>query len=213
MQNTQQINWWLEIAKIAIPSVVALVVPFIASYWLSRRMEDYKKELNKELENHKVQLQSDFQMKFYEFQTRYSLLHQRKADAIAKLSEILIDLGRMVEHTFYKGGEQKQNAVKETVDKYHEYIDFYLKNQLYFDDDLGKSIEEVRDLVAEMTDRYIETDIYTKDSENDSAVLSYKAKAGIKELETHKNFRTEFPKLRVKLRDEFRKLLSAEKPE
>jgi uncharacterized membrane-anchored protein YhcB (DUF1043 family) len=82
-----------EIAKIAVPSLVALIVPFVTYRWLTRRMadyqtilskeiEDYKKDISKELENYKFQLQSDFQTKFYEFQTRYSLFHQKQAEVM-----------------------------------------------------------------------------------------------------------------------------------
>jgi hypothetical protein len=224
MQNVPAVvNWWAILAPSLIVGLFTILVQLLLAFWLSKvtanyqkkiseKIEDYKKELNKELETHKVQLQSEFQTRFYEFQTRYSFFHQRKADAVEKMYEILIDLGTMVEHTFYKEDEKRKEEVQKTMDKYHEYIDFYLKHQLYFDDDLGNSIEEVRDLFSEMTDRYLEYNMYAKDSENNREFLRHKAEAGRKELEAHKNFRTEYPKLRIKLRDEFRSIISAENP-
>ena len=75
----------MEIAKIAVPSLITVVIGFwlarktenykndfsvdLKSFEsiLSRRLEDYKKDINKELENHKIELQSDFQTKLYQF--------------------------------------------------------------------------------------------------------------------------------------------------
>ena len=65
-------------------------------------------------------------------------------------------------------------------------------------------------LVSEMTDRYIATNLHTRNSENDRTMLPFAAEAGIKELEAHKKFRSEFPKLRQKLRNEIRQILLAE---
>jgi hypothetical protein len=210
MQNAPaEVNWLVIIVPSLIVGVFTILVQLLVAFWLTRVTENVKREVTLELERNKAQLQSEFQTNLYEFQTRYSLLHQRRADAIEKMYEILIDLGTMVEHTRYKTGEQRKAAVQETIDKHHEYINFYLKNQLYFDDELGKSIEEVRDLFSHMTDRYIATGLFDEMNENDRLILPYKAEAGLEELEAHKNFRTEYPKLRIKLRDEFRSTLSA----
>ena len=61
-----------------------------------------------------------------------------------------------------------------------------------------------------MIDRYLASDLHSRDSANNPAVLPYKAEAGIKELESHKKFRQEFPKLLAKLRNDFRNILSVE---
>jgi hypothetical protein len=52
---------------------------------LNRGLEDHKKDINKELKIHELQLQSAFQTRFYEYQTRYSWLHQKRAEAIVEL--------------------------------------------------------------------------------------------------------------------------------
>src|SRR5262245_60533391 len=81
-------NW--EFWRIAIPSLISLIVPFITYRLITRKMADYKLQLNKDLEGYKHELQSSFQTRFYEFQTRYSLLHQKKAEAIEKLYSLLV---------------------------------------------------------------------------------------------------------------------------
>jgi hypothetical protein len=95
---------WLKIAEIAVP---VLITPFVTYLVLVRnqgklntRLEDHKKEIAKELddyreginlrlETHKQQLQSGFQHRFYEFQTRFSLLHQKRAEVIENLFGLL----------------------------------------------------------------------------------------------------------------------------
>ncbi len=77
-----------------------MVVQILLAYWLSRvterhkrdlskEIEDYKKVISKELEAYRIQLQAEFQTKFHEFQTRYSLLHQKRAEAIETLFALL----------------------------------------------------------------------------------------------------------------------------
>lgn len=222
MQNSQDINWY-EIGKIVIPSLVALIFPFITYWWLSRKManyqkdlskeiESYKIELNKELENYKFQLQSEFQMSFYEFQTRFSQFHQQKSLALSELYSILIELGTAVDHTFYWTTEEDRKCkFKKAMNGYNKYIDYYLKNQIFFDDELCISIEDIRDLISKMMDCYVSSDFYLQ-AENSSDLLPHIAQTRKEELEIHNIFKEKFPELRQKLRNEFRQILSVENP-
>src|SRR4051812_8148260 len=70
MENVPPIHWGLEIAKIAVPSIIALVMPVITYLLLSSRLETFKNQL---------------QIETYKFQTKYSLFHQRQAEAIETL--------------------------------------------------------------------------------------------------------------------------------
>lgn len=174
MQSSQEINWWLEIAKIGIPSLIGLITPFIAYSWLAKKMKDYdhnlstdlksyenalsnkleeyRNNLNKELENYKIQLQSDFQTKLYEFQTKFSLYHQKKADTIETLFGLLANMQTDL-HTWVIWDEivnkpfgtikkdktkeefQKQilinnNLLNETFDNKRIFFDKNIKDQL-----------------------------------------------------------------------------------
>lgn len=66
MQSAQEINWWLEGAKVVIPVVATIVV----GWWITRGNEKFKNELAQDL---------------HRFQTRDSLLHQKQAEAIEEL--------------------------------------------------------------------------------------------------------------------------------
>lgn len=100
MHLLRDTDFWLKVAGVVIPALTTYIV-VRATHGLARKMADYQTVLNKELEehkrdisrgleDHKFQLQSSFQTKFYEFQTRYSLLHQKRAEAIEKLFELFV---------------------------------------------------------------------------------------------------------------------------
>ncbi|HEY0725866.1 MAG TPA: hypothetical protein VGD41_18100 [Pyrinomonadaceae bacterium] len=96
MQILQSVPWSAFLLSIAPPILVQLLV----AYWLSKvsernkiavvnEIEDYKKEINKELEEHRARLQGDLQTRLYLFQTKFSLLHQKRAAAIEELFALL----------------------------------------------------------------------------------------------------------------------------
>ena len=88
MQNSQ-IQFWLELAKILVPSLVALIVPILAAFWLSRKTENYKAELTQKIQKEIESFKSALQIENYEYQTRYSLLQQQKAKAVGELYELI----------------------------------------------------------------------------------------------------------------------------
>src|SRR6266496_2187747 len=100
MLNAQTINWFSVLAPSLITGLFVVLVQILLAYWLSKvterhkrdlskEIEDYKKVIGKELEGYRIQLQAEFQTKFHEFQTRYSLLHQKRAEAIETLFALL----------------------------------------------------------------------------------------------------------------------------
>ncbi len=200
MQNSQVINWW-EILKVAIPSLVALVVPLLTYLWLTRKMADYQTNLSKELESYKVQLQSEFQTKFYEFQTKFSWFHQKKAETIdnffAEFLEIqykIVHFNSDVEDDFYKLRNDFDN-----------FITFYIRSQLYFDDELCQEIESARDSMSNILDKYNNA-VFSKKDKNRIA------NAGSEMIETHKVFRVKTIEDRKKIEKKIRKILSTEFP-
>jgi hypothetical protein len=155
MQLSPEVEFWLRIASILVPSGVALLVPLITYLWLTRRLasyqtelskelEDYKKDISRDLETHKLQLQANFQMRFYEFQTRYSLLHQKRAEAIEKLFELLAkvqnDLQIWASWERISHRETIEEFYVKTQDHFQNLVDFYDEKRIYFDEDIGTAV-------------------------------------------------------------------------
>lgn len=165
MQNAQTIGSLIEIGKIVIPSLITVGVGF----WLSRKtehhkrdlskeLEDYKKDINKELENHKFQLQSSFQTKFYEFQTRYSLHHQRKAETLEKLFELLakvqMDILVWIDWDGLSRIETKEEFLLKTKEDLQNLIEFFDVKRIYFDEDVKNAVLKIVDASSSVMPRY-----------------------------------------------------------
>jgi len=62
-----EINWWQVIATVLSSGVISA---FLTGLWFNERIEKVKIKLQREL---------------YEYQTRYTLLHQQRAEAIQNI--------------------------------------------------------------------------------------------------------------------------------
>ena len=180
IMTQQEIEFWLKIAGIVIPSLVALIVPFVTYRWLTRKMadyqtilskeiEDYKKDISKELENYKFQLQSDFQTKFYEFQTKYSVLHQERAKVIQNLFALLTKLSRNARHLesikkmfsnqqakpFYDDLGMKQKdieleSITRFLNDYKSLDEFYIGKSIYLNQEICQKVDNLLEAGAKL---------------------------------------------------------------
>ena len=225
MQNSQEISWWLEIAKVVIPSLVALIAPFIAYSWLAKKMkeyenslstdlksyesalnhklENYRNELNKGLETHKVQLQSEFQKNFYEFQTRFSILHQKKAEAIKDLFALLAETEFILNSVSipyypYDNADFNRRRRRQSLEIYEKTLFFFIKNRIYFDEELCVKIDEI---LKEMSD-FIGLLINTESKNYLTSLKSYNM--------TYKKINKKIKPIRKELENTFRLLLAVE---
>jgi hypothetical protein len=106
-----------------------------------------------ELENHKFELQSNFQKRFYEFQTRYNLFHQKRAEAIEKLFGFLAK----VQNDLQYWAHYESLEITEPIDEFYvkmkvnlgELKNHFDQKRIYFDEDIKKStIQLVRTTYA-----------------------------------------------------------------
>lgn len=133
MNHLRDLDFWLK----AGPMLVALVVPYLTYRLLGRRIEQYKTVLSKELENHKTQLQYAFRLKFYEFQTRYSWLHQQRAEAIVKLYSLLArvegDLNVWINSSNELRSQTEVEHYRAAEGRFQEMVNFFDEKRIYFD--------------------------------------------------------------------------------
>lgn len=155
MQNSQEINWFMILAPSLIVGLSAIIVQILLAYWLSKVSENYKKdlskeiesyktELNKELENHKIQLQSDFQTRFFEFQTRYSLFYQKRANAIEKVYSLTTKMNSNIKQfhfdTIYKTGLFDPSDIAK---QFEELVDCKDENRILFGDNINENLDSM----------------------------------------------------------------------
>ena len=134
MNNLRDLDFWLKVC----PTLAAVIVPILTYLWLARRIEGSKNDLSKALETHKSQLQSAFQLRFFQFQTRHSWIHQRRVEAIEKLYALLTRV-----HVDLEGwNDPETNSLTEPAEEYFKHTqehiialaDFFDEKRIFFDD-------------------------------------------------------------------------------
>jgi hypothetical protein len=140
MNHLRDMDFWLK----AGPTLAALIVPFLTYYLVGKRMGRYKGDISKELEIHKLQLQAAFQTKFYEFQTRYSWILQRRADAIEKLYVMLArvenDLQYWVTSNYDLRNQTEDEHYRTAEGHFQEMINFFDEKRIYFDQETADEV-------------------------------------------------------------------------
>jgi len=172
MQLPPDAEFWLRVAAIGVPALSAIFVA-VVTYRFGRRLAGHQKELNKELayyqsglqaslneklENHKGvltmkldthrhELQSDFQARLYEFQTRDSLLHQKKVEAIEKLFALLAriqnDLQIWATDVPPQQGPTAERRYLAAQEHFRELINFFDEKRIYFDHDIRENVIDI----------------------------------------------------------------------
>lgn len=176
MLSSSATAFWLEIAKIFVPSLTALAVGFWVARKvenhknaLSRELEDYKKGITKEIESYRFQLQTQF----YAFQTKYSLLHQREAEAILNLYQLITEISSKfaLMRTYFRNSALAPEKAKtrllvtgktisahfaETESKCQEFNQNFRKSRILLDEETCERSLEIINLLVNCMNRFEE---------------------------------------------------------
>src|SRR5262245_30035305 len=203
MNHLRDIDFWLK----AGPTLAAVIVPILTYLRIAKRIEVYKTDLNKKLEIHRSQLQADFQTRFYEFQTRYSWLHQRRAETIEKLYALLArvetDLQIWVSSIHELREQTEDEHYRTAEDHFQEMINFFDEKRIYFDEETSESFFETVRATRVLYDHYTSVQWEGGAASEQASWLKQRA-AQLKE----QNIK---PFLAL-LEERFRRLLEAEAP-
>jgi hypothetical protein len=203
MNHLRDIDFWLK----AGPTLAAVIVPILTYLRLARRIEGYKTDISKKLETHRSQLQADFQTRFYEFQTRYSWLHQRRAETIEKLYALLArvetDLQIWVSSIHELREQTDDEHYRAAEDHFQEMVNFFDEKRIYFDEETSESFFEMVRATRVLYDHYTSVQWEGGAASEQASWLKQRA-AQLKE----QNLKP----LLALLEERFRRLLEAEAP-
>src|SRR5437879_2113717 len=89
---------------------------------LARDIEKYKARLDADLTQAKLRLENELQTKFFEFQTKFSLYHQKQVDVIETLYEMLSETEWIVARLVHpiSPGDQDQRSTPDRVNEADE---------------------------------------------------------------------------------------------
>jgi hypothetical protein len=203
MNHLRDIDFWLK----AGPTLAAVIVPILTYLWIAKRIEVYKTDLSKKLETHRSQLQADFQTRFYEFQTRYSWLHQRGAETIEKLYALLArvetDMRIWVSSLCESRKQGEDEHYRMAEDHFQEMINFFDEKRIYFDEETSESFFEMVRATRVLYDHYTSVQWASGSASEQAGWLKQRA-AQLKEQNINP--------LMALLEARFRRLLEAEMP-
>ncbi|MCD9186826.1 MAG: hypothetical protein LUM44_10355 [Pyrinomonadaceae bacterium] len=178
MQNSQTNLFWFEFAKILVPSLTALIVPFVAGWLIARKLENHKKEIGKELEDHKKEISKELesykfqlQAQNYEFQTKFSLFHEREAEAVLNLYQLITEIHSKfaMMRTFFRNallsplearsrlaltGKTIAEHFAETEQKCQEFNQNFHKNRILLDEETCEKSLEIINLLVNCMNRF-----------------------------------------------------------
>jgi len=231
MQLPPNVDFWLRVLTIGVPAISAIVVALV-TYLFGRRManrqkelnkelalyqsglqaslnkelENHKKDISKELEIHELQIQSAFQTRFYEFQTRYSWLHQKRAEAIEKLYAMLSgienDLVCWVSSPHGIRNQMEEELYRIGEEHLQEMINFFDEKTIYFNQEISDAVNGVVESARVIYEHYP-----TVETSGPRPLLDIDIKQQATKLKAEK-----IGPLMALLEDRFRKLLEAEIP-
>jgi hypothetical protein len=203
MNHLRDIDFWLK----AGPTLAAVIVPILTYLRIVKRIEVYKTDLSKKLETHRSQLQADFQTRFYEFQTRYSWLHQRRAETIEKLYALLArvetDLQIWVSSLHELREQTEDEHYRTAEDHFQQINNFFDEKRIYFDEETSESFFEMVRATRVLYDHYTSVQWASGSASEQASWLKQRA-AQLKEQNINP--------LMALLEARFRRLLEAETP-
>lgn len=208
-------NWQSIIQLILTPTLMvgalAFVMREVFKSYLSMDVERYKSELQSDLESHKARLKAEYDAKQFEYQTRFSLLHQKRADAISQMYSLVSETHNLLLNAsipYRKDGlEFGSKNPKKAIEKYNETMIFFKQNKILFDNNLANLIDKT---ICAMDDCLVfvikaEQATLTKIEIAFETTLENRTKA----FNISSNLADS---VLIELESEFRKLLSAENP-
>lgn len=222
MQVTpQNTGWFVTFGPSLVAGAILVLVQVLLAYWLSKvperyknllskELEDYKKDITKELETHRIRLQFDVQTQLHQFQTKYSLLHEKTADAIERLFELLANVQMDMQRWADWGNPTRQSTGTELYAKTKadlgRLIEYFDRKRIYFDGVTRNDVIGMVHLVTFLLDGHDSIE-WLNASGSDYADMSASMKASAKNI-VNDNIGPLMDRLEKRLRE----LLSAEPP-
>ena len=179
--------WQQLIAIILAPSLsvaaLAWILKSLFSSGLQRDLERYKRELD---------------AKQFEHQTRFSLIHQKRAEVISKLyarlSRAKARLGELVA-IYQPGGQSLSEKRKVTSEAYNEANSYFHERRIFLPEEIAENVDAV---LEAMRDAFVEFDTAQMGNEE------YKPDSTGLWIQSFKKVQEKLPPLMKKMEEQFR---------
>ena len=127
-----------------VATIVSGTISLLLTHRKQRQLEEHKAGLQAELERSKLQMQNDLQIKFFEYQTKFSLLHQQQADVIKNLYGLLGDAKEYITQLASPTFDITNTAyIETTIAKYNALAECFVKNRIYVEEETCNRIDDL----------------------------------------------------------------------
>ncbi len=145
MSETWQTIIQLILTPTLIVGVLAFVMRELFKSYLSMDIERYKSELQSDLESHKARLKAEHDLKHFEFQTRFSLFHQQRAEIVKELYRLLKESELSISWIANPNQDNEllirgRDLAIESLNKLKLYTN---KNRIFFSENICKELDDV----------------------------------------------------------------------
>jgi len=175
----------------------------IAAFFIQKLIE---KSANKRLEEFKSTLSV--------LQSKQTSLHNKRLEIIEELYSKLVELNNSMailtnplKQTNKDFEEYEKELTENASSSYNSFNSFYQKNKIYFNENTNKIIDEILNGFHTAFWDYNQFNFYKNTGVTDREEI---IKSRKKMMDSYKSVKDEIPKVRKKLEEEFRKLLSVE---
>jgi hypothetical protein len=119
---------------------------------LSKDIVKYKNQLDTEFESTKSRLENELKIQLFQYQTKFSLFHQKQASLTAELYKKLVIASKSITSLVNKYQPANQNNLnkkkKETSELWIDLSSFFDENRIYFDESICEKIDSIIEVTS-----------------------------------------------------------------
>jgi 7-cyano-7-deazaguanine synthase in queuosine biosynthesis len=190
---------------------MAWLVRSVINHFLSKDLEKFKLNLQRESQQELMRLQSSLQLVELEHQIRFSKLHERRAEIIAELYTRAVGLYRAASAfvKLYQSLDEAKNkenikSLWNAADKFRNYFD---EHRIYFNENTCTTIDSFNEALSKACSNLI---VFIQDA---PALNLTTAQIWDEWNKTMTLMEGDVPKIRKSLEESFREILGVLKPE
>ncbi|HMD83583.1 MAG TPA: hypothetical protein VKO18_02640 [Terriglobia bacterium] len=194
---------WTEVAKtVGSASVILIVVAYflrgVFGQVLSRDLEKFKAELSAKHDIEIERLRNDLRIAASEHETRFTRLHETRAEVIAELYKRLVyaheAFDAYLSKVRFAGEPDDAQRIGEAARYAHELAGYFLEKRIYFDEELCGDIDVA---IQKLVNIFVWTVNYPQEMPGSLEKWSQAAL----------HFGERFPAIRAKIERQFRELI------
>ena len=186
--------------------VAAWLAKEVVTNRISRETDLFRSDLSSKANAEIERLKSELQIAALEHEVRFTKLHERRAEVIARLYSLLVELEDIGKWYVLVGGYEAERAKRDEAwktasDKIKEFYSYFEQHQIYFAEDICAIVTQFAETVRKSV---VGVWIYAKYQSGPPNFVEEQNKVL---FEAVRVFEDRIPALKIELREEFRRIL------